>query len=197
MPNEPFPERVFPRKLCHRDGEINSKIPLSKLLRLSEYLHDNHGQAEVHLDFNRDEGGHCHVRGVIRAEVNLLCQRCLEAAAFTLVSELDIRVAETEEEALKVPDSSADPLDKLEIVVCDEGQLDLLSLIEDELIMSLPIVASHSDDRCNESLNALQLDTSQTESEPQGNIRGLDKLEALKEALKQDRQGAEDEQQDK
>lgn len=188
MSIDPFPERVVPRKWCDRNGTINSSIPLGKLLRLSEYLDDDHGQVEVRLDFDRDAGGICCLTGNINARVNMQCQRCLETTTVDLASELAIKVAGSDREAGKIADYVADPLDKLEIVVCEDGELDLLSVIEDELIMSLPIVAAHDNDQCNKRLGKLNREAKDLDihsKSTQSNIMGLDVLEQLKQELKQ------------
>jgi uncharacterized protein len=183
MSNDPFPERVTPRKWCDRNGTINSSIPLGKLLRLSEYLDDNHGQAVVSLSFDRDASGYCCLTGNVSAQVSMQCQRCLETTAVVLKSDLDIKVASDEDEGRRIAEETANSLDRLEIVFSEEGELDLLSVIEDELIMSLPIVAVH-DDQCSDQYGVLHVDSEgQGNTEP-GNIQGLDVLETLKQDLK-------------
>ena len=187
MSIDPFPAHVTPRKLCNRNGAINSTIPLGKLLRLSEYLDDTQGQAEVCLSFTRDEAGHCVIKGSAKAGVSMLCQRCLEPVLIPLSLDMELKVAEDEREAERISAGSADPLDKLEIVICEDGQLDLLSLIEDELIMSLPIVAAHEDEKCSKALTALKTKARELDKVSQGNVTGLEALAALKQELSQNK----------
>jgi len=186
MSIDPFPARVAARKLCDGNGTINSSIPLGKLLRLSEYLDDQSGQAEVCLSFDRDASGCCCLTGTVSASVNMVCQRCLDVTKVELASALDIKIAGTEKEAQRIAESSADPLEKLEVVVCDDGEFDLLSIVEDELIMSLPIVAVHDNEQCNAALNSLQNSAENPEPDRQGNIKGLDVLEKLRQELQQE-----------
>ena len=177
----------MPRKLCNRNGSINSTLPVAKLLRLSEFLHDNHGQAEVSLSFGKDDAGHCLITGSLKADVRMVCQRCLDATAVKLASDFAIKVAETDKEALDIGRSSANTLEQLEVVRSEEGELDLLSLVEDELIMSLPIVASHDDKDCSDTLRSLQQQARQAgESQTSGSIKGLEALAELKQALKEE-----------
>jgi len=186
MSIDPFPERVSPRKWCDRNGTINSSIPLGKLLRLSEYLDENHGQAEVCLSFDRDASGTCCLTGTVTARVSLECQRCLKPVAVDLESAVAIKVAANEADSARIAESAADPLEKLEIIVCDDGELNLLSVIEDELIMSLPIVASHADEQCSEAWNRLHAQPPDTARAGQGNIKGMEVLEKLRQELHQD-----------
>ena len=187
MSIDPFPERVSPRKLCNRNDSINSILPVEKLLRLSEFLHDNHGQAQVSLSFEKDDAGHCLISGNLTADVRMLCQRCLEATEVKLASDFAIKVAETDKEAQDIAQSSANNLEQLEVVRSEEGELDLLSLVEDELIMSLPIVASHADKDCSKTLQSLQQKARQAgENLASGSIQGLEALAELKQALKEE-----------
>ena len=184
MSIDPFPEHVTARKLCDRNRTINSSIPLGKLLRLSEYLVDTQAQVEVCLSFDRDESGTCCLSGNLTAAVRLQCQRCLEPVTVSLDATLAIKLAQSEPEARKIADQSANTLDKLDVVICKEGELNLLSVIEDELIMSLPIVAAHASDQCNTAFNALHAKTQrQEETMLRSNIKGLDVLQKLKQEL--------------
>lgn len=184
MSNDPFPERVVARKLCQMNGAINSTLSLDKLPRLGEYLHDKHGQVEVRLSFDRDEGGADVIIGSVNAVVNLQCQRCLEPTPVKVHSDIIMRVANDEDDAAKLTrmlaETAVDRLQKLDIVVCDEGELDLIALVEDELILSLPIVASHNNEQCNDRLNKLREQAGKIENT---NIKGLDVLEKLKQEL--------------
>ena len=182
MSIDPFPERVAPRKLCHGNGTINSTIPLAKLLRLGEYLDDNHGQAEVFLSFSRDESGLCALAGEAAADVRMLCQRCLDTVDVHLTTTFRLYIAEDEEDAVRIGQKMAEHHDNLDVVVCDDGKLELMTVVEDELIMSLPIVAAHDDLACSEKLNVLREKAEKAVSQ-QGNIKGLDSLEELKKAL--------------
>jgi uncharacterized protein len=187
MSKDPFPERVVARKLCQQKGTINSTVSISKLQRFSEYLDDHDGQVKVSLHFDKDESGYRVVRGQVETTVSILCQRCLEPTEVGVASELTVTLADTEAEANKIADRFSGPLDKLEVIVCEEGELNLLTLVEDELIMSLPVVVAHEDKNCNTELNAIQADSDSVES-VQGNIEGLDALEKLKIELKKDKQ---------
>jgi len=186
MSIDPFPERVVARKMCQQNGTINSSIPLGKLQRLSEYLHDNHGQAEVCLSFDRDESGLDVLSGSVNATVSMQCQRCLESVTLDIQSEFLMQIAESEPKAEEMAESAGAEAESLDIAICEDGQLDLLAVVEDELIMSLPIVASHDTENCSDRLNDLKQVTAEIQdgkAAAQGNIQGLEQLKALKKEL--------------
>ena len=80
-----------------------------------------------------------------QAEVSLQCQRCLQLMRQPLVVDRRYRFVRSEQEA-----------ERLDEVIEDEvltlpGRLDLLALLEDELILALPIVPRH-DGNCPQPL---------------------------------------------
>ena len=71
------------------------------------------------------------------ADVPLQCQRCLQAMSETLRVQRRFRFMRSEEEALRLDEDSEDD------VLVLPARLDLLELLEDELILALPIVPRH------------------------------------------------------
>ncbi|MAD27423.1 MAG: hypothetical protein CMK75_05280 [Pseudomonadales bacterium] len=70
-----------------------------------------------------------------------MCQRCLEQVVIPLDSECDVGFVETDEAAKQLPRL-------YEPVIVGEEPLDLISLIEDELLLALPAVPMHPQDTC-------------------------------------------------
>jgi len=112
----------------------------------------------------------------------MLCQRCLDTVDVHLTTTFRLYIAEDEEDAVRIGQKMAEHHDNLDLVVCDDGKLELMTVVEDELIMSLPIVAAHDDLACSEKLNVLREKAEKAVSQ-QVNIKGLDSLEELKKAL--------------
>ena len=79
------------------------------------------------------------------ARVWLTCQRCLHPVAHTLETERTLRFVPTEEEAARLDETEDD-----EDVLARPRTLNLLELVEDELILALPLVPRH--ERCPEPL---------------------------------------------
>ena len=71
------------------------------------------------------------------ADVPLQCQRCLQAMSEALRVQRRFRFMRSEEEALRLDEDSEDD------VLVLPARLDLLELLEDELILALPIVPRH------------------------------------------------------
>lgn len=184
MSSGPFPDRVDASKLFARRGRIEASLPLSRLTRLADYLADNSGHADVVLEFGFDADGQKQITGSITAEVQLACQRCLQALPTQLESEVSLLVFATRAELEKQLHSQGLAVDSMEqdVLVLDElgegvqpkggkhpersleQNLDVASLVEDELILSLPLVPMHEDVNCNREFNEHRSQVEQEES---------------------------------
>jgi len=99
------------------------------------------------------------VSGNLTASYRLQCQRCLEPMQFDVDEAFEFVFAKTEEEAHRVPERF-DP-----VVLDDSGQIHVIDLFEDELILYLPTVARHETEaQCEASGYILFIDDSKAES---------------------------------
>ena len=129
-------------------------VPLAMFTRLLEDATDDVGEAQVQVALRAQERdpsmgtaigtGADSTRQVwLRIEAQtylpLTCQRCLQTVATPLVVAQDLRFVSNEEQAA-FEDEEAE-----EDVLALESSLDLQALIEDELIMAMPIVPLHDD----------------------------------------------------
>jgi uncharacterized protein len=154
MPSDPFPELPDANRLFARNGEINAALPFSRLKRFSDCLSDPEGQVDVVLNFDLDEEGRRRLSGSLDAVATLLCQRCLQPLQVELHSSLKLLFVDSEAEVKQASHTDADD------VIVDKGESpDVLAIIEDELILSLPLAPVHEKDSCNTALNALRQET--------------------------------------
>lgn len=152
MPSAPFPARPDSGKLFARNGVIDATLPLSRLPRFAGSLHDEQGEVAVHLAFGHDAEGRRQLRGTLTVTVCVLCQRCLQPMDLQLEAGMDLVVVDDEavREALEAGNAEVD------VLVDAEDDLDVLALIEDELLLSLPSVPMHADLGCNQALVRLR-----------------------------------------
>jgi uncharacterized protein len=131
-----MPERGDPLHLAELGRSYEGEIELSGLGRLVDSLAGSEGLIRYRLAFDRDHRGRPCVAGHLVGALPLQCQRCLEV--FALDVERDWRVvllAEAAEEALL--DEGEDAR-----LISDKG-MPLAELIEDELILAVPLVPKH------------------------------------------------------
>jgi uncharacterized protein len=160
MSSTPFPEHLDALKLFARKGVISAALPVSRLKRFSGYLHQPSGEVAVLLEFGHDEEGRKLLSGTLAATVQVLCQRCMGPMPLRIASRLALLVSDGDSE----PESAA-----LETVSMTDGNLDVAGLIEDELILSLPLAPAHEDNECSTALNTFRQQTLGREQEQVSN----------------------------
>ena len=143
MLNGPIPPHVDPRKLADRGATLEGELPLASLPRLCEQLADNAGTLRVKLSFSRDQQRVAVIRSELDTEVQMVCQRCLERASLPIHGEYAYAVVREGAADQALPKG----YDALEV---GEEPLDLLTLVEDELLLALPIVPVHDPEVCQQ-----------------------------------------------
>lgn len=134
-----LPRFVDPRKFAQQGLSLNGTIVLSELARLAELSLDDAAEVEVALDFGVDEQRHRLVTGTASCVLSLMCQRCLEPVDVSIDAVLNLAVVWDEERAGQLP-KSLDPL------ILGEGQADIYTVVEDELLLNLPIASYHGEE---------------------------------------------------
>lgn len=137
----PIPPHVDPRKLADRQATLEGELPLSKFARLSESLESNQGAVSARFDFGRDEQRTVTFHSALDVTVKMVCQRCLEVVELPIHSECDYAVVNEGANTQHLPKG----YDVLEV---GEDPLDLVALVEDELLLALPIVPLHDPKDC-------------------------------------------------
>jgi uncharacterized protein len=79
------------------------------------------------------------IHGEIRALIELVCQRCMGNMQYPVVESIDLMLVETEAELALVPESH-------EPWMATVARLDMLELVEEQLLLALPLIAKHLDE---------------------------------------------------
>jgi uncharacterized protein len=87
--------------------------------------------------FSRNEVGHRLIEGSVDTVVELVCQRCLEPVVVEIHAEIMLGVLNNEQDVGKLPEST-------EPLVLGESPVWLADLIEDEILLALPVVPRHA-----------------------------------------------------
>ena len=132
----PGPDRVNVDVLAADESRLTRRYPMTRFARLAELLASGEGEAQAEFAFTRLPEGLAGCEVQVTGVVQLKCQRCLETFDQPLRSTARLAFVATEEEAGHVPDG-------YEAIAADKGRVDLGELVEDELLLSLPVVALH------------------------------------------------------
>ena len=146
-----FTDNIEPFALASHGRTFEGKVPLAELGRLLPLVRSTGGEAEFALHFGVDEGGVPCVGGQVKATLVLQCQRCMEEMTFPVSIKVQLGLVTSREAAERLPDSY-EPL----VVTGDE--ISIASIVEDELILALPIVAMHEIEDCPQGVAFLAMD---------------------------------------
>jgi uncharacterized protein len=98
--------------------------------------------------FQRDDAGRSIVTGSCELVIRPICQRCLGRVALDLRCELRLALIGSESEADELPQD-------LDPAVVEEDRVRPLDLVEEELLLALPLVPMHPVDACENKALAL------------------------------------------
>lgn len=90
-------------------------------------------------DIHRQRFLDLHVQG----NVTLECQRCMDTMVWPIDSHSQVQVVQTQEALDVISEQEPDDLDDKPDCIMGSPRLDVLELVEDELILSLPYVSKH------------------------------------------------------
>ena len=178
-----FTDSIEPFALATQGWTIEGKISLVELERLGALVrssqsfdeedksashgsnYEMEGDVEFTLHFDIDEGGAPRVGGNASATLRLQCQRCMEEMDYPIALKVRLGIVPSREAATNLPDNY-DPL------VVSGDEISIASILEDELILAMPIVAMHEIENCS------QVEVSSKESERNGQEAELGNLTA-------------------
>jgi uncharacterized protein len=124
--------------LAKDGGRVYRTVPVESLGRLVESLLEPVGTVTFEFQGERDDEGKLYVDLQIQGDLVLQCQRCLEAMVWPCNVQNRLLLLRSGEE-LPENELENDAVDALEV----EPLTDLLALVEDEVLLALPLVPRH------------------------------------------------------
>lgn len=143
-----IPEHIDPFRYAEQNLHLDGLVKLTDMARLSSNLSSatgNNDMVTVNLQFGVDEQGITFLKGHLETKLTLSCQRCMEPFIYEIISSFVLGIVSTLDEANALPEGYEPALAK-------EGSLALRELIEDELILNLPIIPRHEPEDCKVKL---------------------------------------------
>lgn len=142
MQNAKLPLSIDPIKSAQKRLDYEGIYTVNQLVRLSGAVNSVTTDAKVQLSFDVDVQGLKTISGRAEVEVCLECQRCWEHFPYHCEVEFVYSPIFHSERANDLPEAYEPAL------VDENGEIDLLQLVEDELILALPQVAMHEEVDC-------------------------------------------------
>jgi len=133
-----LPETTNFMRQVELNRTIEGSYPLAKLGRLSEALVSNEGDVTVKLEFGHSVGFAC-LKAKASAKLLVKCQRCLKPIETEVTGNFKFALVNSEEEFELLPE-------EFEPYLLEGEEQSIIDLIEDELLLSLPMVTVHEND---------------------------------------------------
>ncbi|HEY0180117.1 MAG TPA: YceD family protein [Dokdonella sp.] len=129
-----LPDRVDVARQVQARRAYEGTLPLASLPRLRGSLAGVDGEARYVIEFGKDAFGISFLDLHVDAGLPLVCQRTLEVFAYRVAIDQRLGLIAAESDEAGLPEGY-EPL-----LVPGDGQIDLAGVIEDELILALPVV---------------------------------------------------------
>ncbi|NNJ95662.1 MAG: hypothetical protein HKP12_00700 [Gammaproteobacteria bacterium] len=138
-----LPDTIDFFKQVDRNACYECVWPVQSFERLKDVIYDNKGEVKARLKFGTRAGVRC-LDGTVEADLELRCERCLDPVKYHIEGGFRFGLISSDEEAGLLPE-------EFEPLIVTNAELSVIDLVEDELLLSLPIVAKH-DEECSEVL---------------------------------------------
>jgi uncharacterized protein len=125
-----------PKRSAEKKEALEGTLPLESLDLPAEVLGSPIGEIHYKLGFGKDGENYVFIQGEIETALTLECQRCLKPIEHKVKSEFCLSPVKNSSEAEALPE-------RYDPVLAEGEKLTLLQIVEEELILSLPLVPLH------------------------------------------------------
>lgn len=145
-----MPEQVVINSIeFARNGEsLRGRVAVESLGRLQDSLFSGEDELAYTLTGKRGENGKLFLICAVKGMLQLRCQRCLDALAYPVSLESELELVEEAQGVAATVDE-----DDLTDAIPADPKLDVLALIEDEVLLGLPMAPMHAPEDCKASEN--------------------------------------------
>lgn len=176
-----FPAQLEPFKWAEQGFSWSGRLPLTRFPRIASEAASSDSSLGVQVDCRLflDERRFARLQASLVTTVPLTCQRCLEAVDATIDTDVDLVLLSDAKYAERLDEDADFVILSEEQVVhgeADSDLIDLLALLEDELLLSLPLAPRH--DHCDYAVPVVEI-----EDEPAQRDNPFSVLANLKQRL--------------
>ncbi len=136
------PQRIDPARFADKKERLFGELDVIELSRLDGLLQSKDGKISFELSFDRDEHRRVSISGGFTCILTMRCQRCLLPLNVNVEHSIDIVLIADEDEAKKLPR-------RQEGLLFTDKMLSLPALIEEELLLALPLAPLHENESCS------------------------------------------------
>lgn len=151
-----MPEQVVINSIeFARNGEsLNGCVAVANLSRLQDLLFSSSGMLEYALTGKRGDNDRLFLVCSVKGMLQLRCQRCLGLLAYPVDLDSELELIEGEQVLPAVVNE-----DELTDAIKVDPNMDVLALVEDEVLLDLPMAPTHAPGACKAGKNFGQAET--------------------------------------
>ena len=131
-----LPITLQPVKMATQRVSHEGTLSLALFSRLAQHCESLEGEVTVTLESGRDIEGLVFLKGYLSTVLSLQCQRCNDPFEYPVSTEFMLSPVFNHKDAKGLP-SHYDPL------LLDEDSVVVETMVEDELLLSLPLIPKH------------------------------------------------------
>lgn len=156
--SERLPVHIDPITAANRGRKLSGHLPVQAFDRLGHWLHSSDGELAIALEFGRDGAGRRSLAASVQGSLELMCERCLRPYHLGIDLDFELMLVESEAEADTLPEE-AEPL-----IVGDVRSMHVTDMIEDDLILALPVVPRCGRADCRSAVELVDSDEAEADA---------------------------------
>ena len=135
--HQQLPNEIDPFRLAQNGLKLAGKLQVSDMKRLPAALHNDEGVVDVSMHFDVDETGTPFLRAKFSSSLTLICERCMEPMVLAVEADCLLAIVQNEHKTEGLAEQYEPWL------IDSDEPIELGSVVEDELILALPLVPRH------------------------------------------------------
>jgi uncharacterized protein len=137
---------IEPKELALKGCHLKGIVALAQTTRLHDKQCEVQEEAQIDWLFSIDEKQRPTIHGNLYAQLSIQCQRCLQPMPWLIDKKTALIILTNEQDEQDDEEIPAD----YETIILTNTPVSLITLVEDELILALPIIAKHNECPFNE-----------------------------------------------
>jgi uncharacterized protein len=143
-----LPQQIDPIRLADEGAVLVGTLPGDVFARLREISRSGAvAPVEIDLRFERTIHGEHRMFGAVRTKIAATCQRCLGPMEIAVESSLNFLLQQAASLPANPQDAGDGNEDSDTLVV--NGPVELPDLVEDELLLAMPMIPVHDEQECS------------------------------------------------
>jgi uncharacterized protein len=128
-------------------GQLRGEVPVDELVRLTDSLFDTGGELKYEITGGSDSKQRLRLQLAVAGSINLKCQRCLGSLGYLVSVQANLLLLTDEAggETAEIDDLDGVPAD---------AHADVWSLVEDEILLAIPLAPRHAEEQCSPAVKA-------------------------------------------